>query len=444
MNRYINPASDLNCSSETGLQVEAARALPLSSSQLGIWFAQQTDALNRTFSIAEYLELRGPINPLLFEQALEAVVSECETLRVQFTLPAGELAQLLVSSPDWSLPIIDVSAEADARAAAEAWMKADLARSIEPTRGPLFGFALFKTGPDRFFWYARYHHLIMDGYGMWLVARRLAHVYSRLSDDRRGNVAVDDANFGSLSVLLKEDLAYRASDQYGDDRKFWCDYLRDLPQPVHLAPDNHSKARGCIRETAYIPPATVDRLHSVARRAGTTLSRVISAATAIFHHRLSGETDLLLGLAVAARAGAARFIPGMASNVVPLRLRFHPRMTVSGALADTSSQMGEVLRHQRYPIADIRRDSWGIADDGRSPFGLSVNIMRFNYDFTFAGIEVIAHNLSLGPVSELAVAVYERSGEAPLRIDFDANPAVHTAADVADHLQRFVRLLKQL
>ncbi len=60
-------------------------------------------------------------------------------------------------------------------------MRTDLARPIELTSGPLFGFALFKASADRFFWYARYHHIVMDGFSMWLVARRLAGIYTQLS-----------------------------------------------------------------------------------------------------------------------------------------------------------------------------------------------------------------------------------------------------------------------
>ena len=95
-----------------------------------------------------------------------------------FPKQAGEPAQTVGEPTAWSLPIIDVSAEPDARRAAETWMKADLAQPIDPVRGPLFGFALFKASATRFFWYARYHHIVLDGFGMWLVARRVAEVYS--------------------------------------------------------------------------------------------------------------------------------------------------------------------------------------------------------------------------------------------------------------------------
>ena len=366
-----------------------------------------------TYNIGEYIEIHGSIDPLLFERALGQVVSETETLRVQFIVQAGEPRQVVAASAAWSMPVIDVSAATDARATAEAWMKADLARPIDPTRGPLFGFALFKASPDRFFWYARYHHIIMDAFGMWLVARRLAQVYTRLSNGR----SVPEEPSCSLAVLLNDDAAYRAADQLAIDRKFWCDYLVDRPEPVSLGARVSSvvQSNGFLRETAYLPFSTVDRLRSIACQAGTYLSRIMSAATAIFLHRLTGETDLVLGLPVAAREGAAqKFIPGMVSNVVPLRLALHSRMSVAEGLGEACLQIRRGLRHQRYQIADLRRDLWGISD-GQSPFGLSINIMRFNYDFSFAGHHVIAHNLSLGPVSDLSIAVYERSDNAPLR-----------------------------
>ena len=67
--------------------------------------------------------------------------------------------------------------------------------------------------------------------------------------------------------------------------------------------------------------------------------------------------------------------------------------------------------------------------------------MPFDYDFSFAGNRATAHNLSLGPVEDLSISVYDRSDGGPLRIDFDANPALHSEADLADYQQRFLRLL---
>ena len=53
-----------------------------------------------------------------------------------------------------------------------------------PVDGPLFTYALFKAAPDRFFWYSRYHHVVMDGFGFALVAQGVDRRRARLSGDR--------------------------------------------------------------------------------------------------------------------------------------------------------------------------------------------------------------------------------------------------------------------
>ena len=433
--------SDLNRSFGDRLQTDWARVqnnnmLRLSAAQLGIWFAQQLDPSSPAYNIGEYIEIHGPVDPILFERALRQVVAETDALRVQIIDHAGDPRQLIGPPSSWSMPFIDVSTEPDARAAAESWMQADLARPIEPTRGPLFGYALFKAADNRFYWYARYHHIVMDAFGMWLIARRVANVYTQLTIGR----TTHDGSFGSLAVLLEEDANYRASEQFAQDRRYWIDYLADRPEPVTLRGRASSDSRGFLRNTAYLPQRSADDLRSIARRPGPSVAQIISAATAIFLHRLTGAKDLVFGLPVAARSDVLRRTPGMVSNVLPLRAAIRPDMAVSEVLGQTSWQMRRVLKHQRYQITDLRRDVGGIAN-GETLFGLSVNIMRFNYDFSFAGNNAVAHNLSLGPVEDLSIAVYDRTDGGPLRVDFDANPTFHTAADLADHQQRYLRLL---
>jgi len=82
------------------------------------------------------------------------------------------------------------------------------------TRGPLFGNALFRASDSRFFWYARYHHIVMDAFGMWLIARHVADVYTQLSASGR----IDrELGFGRFGMLLERDAAYRSSAQREHD-----------------------------------------------------------------------------------------------------------------------------------------------------------------------------------------------------------------------------------
>ena len=205
--------SDLSSDSGPELVFDKERAqrggaLALSSAQLGIWFAQKLNPSSSAYNIGEYIEIDGPLVLPLFERALRQVVGEAQSLRLQFSEQAGEPVQHIGEQTAWPLPIVDVSGESDPRNAAETWMKADLARPVDPASGPLFGFALFKASATRFFWYARYHHIVLDGFGMWLIARRVAAVYSGLCAGH----AAEDGAFGPLAALLDEDAAYVASE----------------------------------------------------------------------------------------------------------------------------------------------------------------------------------------------------------------------------------------
>ncbi len=80
----------------------------------------------------------------------------------------------------------------------------------------------------------------------------------------------------------------------------------------------------------------------------------------------------------------ARSTPGMLSNALPVRLAVLPDMTVAQLAGDTTRLMRQVFRHQRYDIANLRRDIGRIGAEHRV-FGPTVNFMPFDYDLRFGG-----------------------------------------------------------
>ena len=296
---------------QPGGEPQENNPLPLSDAQLGIWFAQTIDPSSPAFNLAEYLEIGGPIDATLFETALRQVVNETEALRVRFVSGADGPRQVIGPPPDWSMAFIDVSAAADPQAAAEQWMKADLATPTDLTHGPFLTLALFKAAPDRFYWYSRYHHIVMDGFSFALLARRVADVYTALAAGR----AVGASTFGSLAELLGDDVGYRASKRFEQDREYWMDYLAGLPEPASLGERHRLQSPGFIRHTGSLPFSTIDQLSSLGQRTGASLPQLITAAAAIFVHRLTGTEDVVLDVPLAARmTPLARSHPGHAGE----------------------------------------------------------------------------------------------------------------------------------
>ncbi|MGV2687301.1 hypothetical protein GNF82_23945, partial [Clostridium perfringens] len=118
---------------------------------MGIWYAQQLDPVNPIFNTAECIEIRGPIDPVLFERALRQVVVEADALHVRCGEEVDGPWQSIDPSPDWVLHVLDVSGEKDPHHAAQSWMEHDLAQAVDLSRGPLFTEALFKIAADRYY-----------------------------------------------------------------------------------------------------------------------------------------------------------------------------------------------------------------------------------------------------------------------------------------------------
>ncbi|NJC70661.1 amino acid adenylation domain-containing protein [Planosporangium thailandense] len=413
---------------------------PLTAAQSGIWFAQQLDPANTIYNAGEYLEIHGPVDPGLFASALRQVVSEADALRASFVQTAEGPRQRVVDAAPTPLHEVDVSAEPDPRAAAERWMRADLATPVDLESGPLFLFALFRLSSEHYLWYHRYHHLAVDGFTVALIAQRVAEVYTSL-------VAGDEPSanpFPSLSTLLAAEEAYRGSAQFDADRRYWAEALADRPEPVSLCGARPPAARSLVRRTAHLGADAAGRLRDLAAEAGVPWPAVVIAATATYLQRMTGSAEVVLGLPVTTRLGRqARSVPGMVSNVLPLRVAIRPYMSVGDALRHALGRMRTVLRHQRYRFEDLRRDLRLLEEDQRL-IGPQVNIMMFDYDLRFGGHRATVHNLAIGPADDMSFIVYDRGSGADLQVDVDANPAAYSDADVERHQRHFLGFLSNL
>jgi non-ribosomal peptide synthetase component F len=268
----------------------------------------------------------------------------------------------------------------------------------------------------------------------------VAEIYTALAQ----GLACDQNVFGSLRQLLDSDLAYRASEQFAQDQTYWIKRFADRPEPVRLAGRSSGTPESFVHRTAHLSPSRVDRLQVAARRAGVRWSRVVIAATAVYVHRLTGAHDVVVGLPVTARQDPVlKRVPGMVSNVLPLRLSVRPDMSSSELIGQVAQEVREVVEHQRYRGEDLHRDL-GLPGNIGTSFSPVINIMSFDYDLRFAGYRTAAHDLSVGLVGDLSIIVWDRRDGSGLRIGWQAHPEACSGDDLAVHQQRFLDLLETI
>ncbi|MEU9952246.1 condensation domain-containing protein, partial [Streptomyces sp. NPDC047939] len=414
--------------------------LPLTAAQSGMWYAQSLDPLSPAQNTAECLEIDGPLDQELFAGALRQVIAETDALRVRVEDGPEGPRQTVALSAELPLTVHDLRDVPDADGQAEAWMRADLAEPCDLAAGPLFRHALFRVGQERWLWYQRIHHLVMDGFGYSLLVRRTAEVYSALV---RGQDP-GPRTFGTLAGLVAQDAAYRSSEAFAADRAHWSDAFADRPEAPRLAGRGALPSRTFLRRTAHLGPEATDRMRELATRLRATWPEVLIAAQALYTSRATARSEVVLGLPMMGRVGSVALrVPGMVMNVLPLRLTVTPGASFAELVRQVVPGVRAVRRHQRYRYEDIRRDL-RLLGENRGLVGPLVNVMPFDYDVGFAGTPARARNLSAGPVDDLTVNIYDRADGRGLRIDHDGNPALYDEDALAAHQERFLHLVERL
>ncbi|MEV0087321.1 amino acid adenylation domain-containing protein [Saccharopolyspora sp. NPDC050642] len=421
-------------------QLAADSAFPLSDAQREIWLAQRFNPDSLHFRVGQYVEIDGAIDGAEFEAAVRKTVAEVDVLHCRVHEVDGVAHQTVNPVPDWDFPVLDFSTEPDPGAAAERWMYEDLAVPMDLTRDRLFSYALLKLASDRFYWYQGYHHLVTDGAGSILISQRAAHLYTTSVQ----GLPAEPAPFSSLRELVAEDAEYRNSGDFERDRKYWLERFADRPNVARISAMTEDLPRSFLRHTSHVPAAAADRIKAAARTARTHWSVMLLAATAVYLHRLTGEEDIAVGFAVAARKNATlRRNPGTLANVVPLRVKVDGGTTVHELLRQASREVRGALAHQRYRAEQLARDL-NLTTGMRHLMGPEVNVMPFDFDLSFGQCAARLHNLSNGLVDDLSIMAYDRLDGGDVRVDFNGNADRYSSDALGTHQDRFLALLDVL
>ncbi|MFE0739489.1 condensation domain-containing protein, partial [Streptomyces sp. NPDC058855] len=193
-----------------------AERRPLLAAQEGIWTGHQLDPDSPAYNTAEYVHIHGPVDPNVFDKALRHAVAEAEALNVRFvTDETGRPWQVSVPGIEWEPHIA-----------------------------------------DEFLWYHRVHHIALDGFGLSLVARRVAEVYTALMED----APLGESGFGTLESVRQEEAAYRASERFTKNRAYWTQRFADRPAVPSLTTEQALPARTFLRRVVDLDPAESQRL----------------------------------------------------------------------------------------------------------------------------------------------------------------------------------------
>ncbi|MDF1910913.1 enterobactin non-ribosomal peptide synthetase EntF [Klebsiella pneumoniae] len=415
--------------------------LPLVAAQPGIWMAERLSTLPGAWSVAHYVELRGALDPTLLGKAIVAGLQQADTLSLRFEEEEGEVWQWLAADRTFAEPsIIDLRTAPDPHRAATERMQADLAQDLRVDGGnPLVCHQLLRVGDDRWYWYQRYHHLLVDGFSFPAITRQIAAIYRAW---QRGE-ATPESPFTPFAEVVDEYQRYAGSEAWQRDKAFWQAQRQALPAPASLsaAPLGGRAAGSDIwRMKLEMNADAFRRLASHAPQCQP--ADLALALTTLWLGRLCNRMDYAAGFIFMRRMGSAALTStGPVLNVLPLAVHIDARETLADLAMRLAGQLKKMRRHQRYDAEQIVRDSGKAAGD-EPLFGPVLNVKVFDYQLDIDGVQAVTHTLATGPVNDLELALFpdETGG---LSLEILANKARYDEAELRRHMARLTALLAQ-
>jgi len=415
--------------------------LPLVAAQPGIWMAERLSTLPGAWSVAHYVELRGALDPALLGKAIVAGLQQADTLSLRFEEEEGEVWQWVAADRTFGEPsIIDLRTAPDPHRAATERMQADLAQDLRVDGGnPLVCHQLLRVGDDRWYWYQRYHHLLVDGFSFPAITRQIAAIYRAW---QRGE-ATPESPFTPFAEVVDEYQRYAGSEAWQRDKAFWQAQRQALPAPASLsaAPLGGRAAGSDIWRMKL--EMNADAFRRLAGHAPQCQPADLALAlTTLWLGRLCNRMDYAAGFIFMRRMGSAALTStGPVLNVLPLAVHIDAQETLADLAMRLAAQLKKMRRHQRYDAEQIVRDSGKAAGD-EPLFGPVLNVKVFDYQLDIDGVQALTHTLATGPVNDLELALFpdETGG---LSLEILANKARYDEAELRRHVARLTALLAQ-
>ncbi|NER25618.1 MAG: hypothetical protein F6J96_33995, partial [Symploca sp. SIO1C2] len=328
---------------------------PLSRGQQALWFIYQKDPESIAYNIFITTRLVGELNLEAWQKAWQKIVRRHSILRTTYRTLDGQPVAVVSSDCNIKIKVTDASRwESDEL---KAKIMAAVERPFNLETGPVMRLELFARPPQDFVQLITMHHIAGDGWSFDLLLKELRVLYTasvkNLPEAKIANLLADSPwQYADYVSWQSEMLLSGGGEQLF---RYWHKQLTDC-LPILNLPTDKARPRDLSSRNEFhiveIDQRLREKLLQLAANLGVSLYRTMLAAFFVLLHRLSGQEDILLGSAMAARWSVENFksIVGYFNNEVVLRATFADNPTFVEFLARIHHTVTEAQAHQDYPF----------------------------------------------------------------------------------------------
>jgi amino acid adenylation domain-containing protein len=426
---------------------ESGAAFPLSHAQERLWFLAQLDG-GSGYTVATALRFVGPLLIEAVASALQILWTRHAALRAVFPERNGLPVCTTVEPSRLTLDLVRLDTSLMDTGTADAHIEEHVRRVQRDTpfdlaTGPLVRATLFSLGPTSHTLVLTIHHIVCDGISVDILVREFGPLYD-------AHVSGSSPRLPEQNLTYADHARWERAQEHGPRMRaleeIWGRRMAGAPQVLEL-PLDHSRPPTWSEQGAThrfrLDTGLVDGLHSLARQSGASLFMITHAAFAALLARLSGQSDLCIGVPAAnrQRAGVSDLV-GLFVNTLVLRAQVSGDESFRTLLTRVRDDCLEAFDHQDFPFEKLVQQLKPERSLGHTPLvQVTFALERALPAQHAAGVEIGARNLDSG------IALFDLSLTLePTDHDIESvvvySKALFDAATIARWMQYYRRLLE--
>jgi amino acid adenylation domain-containing protein len=374
--------------------IETLSQAPLTESQREILLAAaRGDDANCAFNESLTLDLRGTATNEEVRSALIAAIERHDALRS--TVDSNEECLRITPSFSGQIACVDLSALSveertaliDARIAEEGHTPFDL------SNGPLLRATIFRTAPDELVLLLTGHHIVLDGWSSNQLLEDMGKIFTAA---KTHTVPALPQVMPFSSYAIREHEAAQAG-AYAENERYWVDVFAGRAPVLDLPTDRPRPTmksyNGATLRVSLGAELTAD-LRKASARLGCTLYVTLLSAFQILLHRLTRQSEVVVGISAAGQALLDDVsLVGHCVHFLPMLSELEKTCPVKEYLTTTRRRLLDAYDHQEFTYGTLLRKLSIPRDPSRLPLiEVQFNLEKLGTNLHFEGLRTEMHS----------------------------------------------------
>jgi amino acid adenylation domain-containing protein len=345
--------------------------VPLSFGQERLWLVEQLAPGSAAYNEPIVLWLDGALDTAALDGAIQELLRRHEALRTSVPAEGGRPHQKIRPELTVSVETVEVSTDEEALALA----RRAITGSFDLAGGPLVRALLVKAGSQRHLLALAVHHLLIDGWSIGIVLGELARIYNALAAGQPSPLPPPAIQYADYAMWQREWLDGERMDK---QIAYWREQLEGCPSTLDLPADRARPPAQSFRGSVVrrvIPKDLYEAMEQFSRAENATPFMTLFAAWTTLLHRLTGQSDLPVGVGLANRPRAElEAVVGFFVNTLVLRTSFGDAPTFRQLLGRVRESTLGAQANQDAPLSRVLE---GMAVDRAASHMPFVQVMIF-------------------------------------------------------------------